>query len=106
MKFAALLACAAAFAQTTPPRATSRKAEPPKKEAPAPSQWPIQSLTVEGNQVFGRDQILAVAGLKVGQPAGKAEFEAARDRLVASGAFETVGYRFQPAPDQQGYVAT
>src|SRR6202035_5621526 len=35
----------------------------------------------------------------------KPEFDAARDRLVASGAFETVGYRFEPA-HQQGYAAT
>ena len=36
--------------------------------------------------------------------AGKPEFDAARDRLVASGSFETVGYRFEPA-NQQGYAA-
>ena len=110
MKFAVLLACAAAFAQTTPPRAPAKKAAPPKKESPAseaaPSKWPVQAVTVEGNQVFGREQILIVAGLKVGQLAGKPEFEAARDRLIASGAFETVGYKFEPGPDKLGYVAT
>jgi outer membrane protein assembly factor BamA len=50
--------------------------------------------------------VLAVAGIKIGQLAGRAEFDAARDRLVASGAFETVGYKFEPGADQQGYVAT
>src|SRR5215467_15734742 len=55
---------------------------------------------------LARDQILVVAGLKVGQLAGKPEFEAARDRLIASGAFETVGYKFEPGPDKLGYVAT
>jgi outer membrane protein insertion porin family len=110
MKFALLLACAAAFAQTTPPRAPAKKAAPQKKESPAPQaapdKWPIQAITVEGNRLFGREQILAVTGLKVGQLAGKPEFETARDRLVASGAFETVGYRFEPGPDKQGFVAT
>jgi len=38
--------------------------------------------------------LLAVAGLKIGQVAGKPEFDAARDKLVACGAFETVGYKF------------
>ena len=109
MKFALLLACATAFAQTTPPRAPAKKVPLPKKEAAAaaaPSKWPIQSLAVEGNRVLTRDQIVAVAGLKIGQLAGKPEFESARDRLVASGAFETVGYKFEPAPDKQGFVAT
>ncbi|HXA49403.1 MAG TPA: hypothetical protein VNV86_03825, partial [Candidatus Acidoferrum sp.] len=108
MRLALLLACASAFAQTARPPA--RKAPAPAKkaapDAPAPTQWPIQSLTVEGNKVFTRDQVLAVAALKVGQVAGKPEFEAARDRLVASGAFETVGYKFEPASDKQGFVAT
>jgi outer membrane protein assembly factor BamA len=110
MRLALLLACASALAQT--PRPPAKKAAPaPAKKAsapatPAPTQWPIQSLAVEGNKVFTRDQVLAVAGLKVGQVAGKPEFEAARDRLVASGAFETVGYKFEPAGDRQGFVAT
>src|SRR5258707_373415 len=109
MRLALLLACASAFAQTARPPA--KKAPAPAKkaaapDAPAPTQWPIQSLTVEGNKVFTRDQVLAVAGLNVGQVAGKPEFEAARDRLVASGAFETVGYKFEPASDKQGFVAT
>ncbi len=51
-------------------------------------------------------QVLAVAGLKIGQVAGEPEFDAARDRLLASGLFETVGYRFEPGPDGKGYRAT
>ena len=45
-----------------------------------------------------------MAGLKVGQIAGKAEFDAARDRLAGCGAFETVSYRFTPGPNG-GYAA-
>ena len=73
---------------------------------PTPDKWPIQSLTVEGNQVFPTAQILEVAGLKIGQLAGKPEFDDARDRLTASGAFETVGYKFVPAAPGKGYAAT
>ena len=73
---------------------------------PVPDKWPIQSLAVEGNQIFPTAQILAVAGLKIGQVAGKPEFDDARDRLTASGAFETVGYKFVPADAGKGYAAT
>lgn len=68
--------------------------------------WPIQTLSVEGNRHFPDGRILAVAGLKLGQMAGKQEFEAARDRLIATGLFETVGYRFAPAPGGKGYAAS
>jgi len=100
------LACAVASAQApkkaTPARKDSSKSAP----APAPNKWPIQKLTVEGNHAYAAEQVLNVAGLKVGQLAGRPEFEAARDRLVATGAFETVGYKFEAGEDKQGYVAT
>ena len=59
-----------------------------------------------GNRSYTREQVIQVAGLRIGQLAGKVEFEAARDRLVACGAFETVGYKFEPGAGKQGYVAT
>jgi outer membrane protein insertion porin family len=88
--------------------AQARGARPAQKkaEAPAPTKWPIISLQVAGNRNYSSEQVLAVAGLKVGQLAGKEEFDAARDRLVASGFFEMVGYRFAPAPGNDGSVAT
>jgi outer membrane protein assembly factor BamA len=101
-----VLACAVLPAQTT------RKSVPAKKEpakaapAPVPSKWPVEKLMVEGNHAYTAEQVLGVAGIKIGQLAGKPEFEAAHDRLVASGAFETVGYKFEPGEDKQGYVAT
>src|SRR5574340_1006113 len=72
----------------------------------APQRWPIETLSVEGNRNYTAAQILKVAGLAHGQMAGKEEFEAARDRLVATGAFETVGYRFAPGPNKKGYAAS
>lgn len=47
-----------------------------------------------------------MAGLRVGQSAGKTEFEAARERLAATGAFDRIGYRFAPAKNGNGYDAT
>src|SRR5436190_13023652 len=96
-------------------RAPSKKAAPPaqtpvpKQTAPAKAagaaKFPIESITVEGNRIFNRDQILAIAGLKVGQLAARPEFEAARDRLVAAGAFENVSYRFSATSKTEAYAA-
>ena len=61
---------------------------------------------MDGLKNYSQAQVLAAAGLKVGQLAGKADFEAARDRLVATGVFETVGYHFAPAADSSQYAAT
>jgi outer membrane protein insertion porin family len=97
-----LLASAISFAQTPPPK-PGRKTTAKKSDT---IQWPIQSLSVEGNRNFTSQQIIAVAGLKVGQIAAKADFDAARDRLVATGCFETVGYKFASSKDSSGYAAT
>ena len=97
-----MLACALGFAQ---PRPAQKKAAPAPPAAPA-GRWPIASLAIEGNRIFTRGQVLALAKLQVGQMAGKQEFDAARDRLLASGAFETVGYKFAQAPNGEGYAAT
>ncbi|HEX3880921.1 MAG TPA: POTRA domain-containing protein [Bryobacteraceae bacterium] len=95
----ALAVCAAA--QT---RAGRSPAAP--SASTRPSKWPIHSLAVEGNHVFPSTAVLAVAGLKIGELAGEPEFDAARDRLTATGAFETVGYKFTPSPDGKGFLAT
>ena len=68
--------------------------------------WPIENLTVEGNENYSASQILAVTGLKIGQLAGKEEFEAAQKLLEATGVFETVGYKFGPSANSNGYAAT
>ncbi len=93
-----------AFAQSRGGRAS--KAAAPAVAATTADQWPIQTLTVEGNHVFPTAAILAVAGVRIGQIAGRAEFEAARDRLTASGAFETVGYQFLPSANGKGFHAS
>src|ERR1035437_5612814 len=101
-----LLVAGAGFGQTPTKRAPAKKAAAAKKEEAAPSKWPVETLTVEGNHNYTREQVLEVAGLKVGQMAGKAEFEAARDRLTATGMFETVGYKFEPGANKKGFVAS
>src|ERR1044072_5249834 len=92
---ALLLLCAPASAQ--------------KKAAgkpPAPQRWPIASIRVLGLKNYSQQQAIAATGLRVGQLAGKEDFEAARDRLQATGVFETVGYQFAPAAGSNGYAAS
>ena len=110
-----LVAALTGFAQAPPApgRSTSSKDAPPKaaaaaKAAPAApaNKWPIVKLAVEGNRHYTSQQVLALAGLKAGQVAGKEEFDAARDRLLASGFFEMVAYTFEPAPGQDGEIGT
>src|SRR6267378_4510838 len=49
-----------------------------------PQRWPIERLTVEGLKNYSLQQALAATGLKTGQLAGRQDFEAARDRLLAT----------------------
>jgi outer membrane protein insertion porin family len=80
---------------------TSKRAKPPLP--PAPTAYTIENLTVVGNHAHPAEQILAAAGLRVGQKAGKLEFDAAREKLEATGTFDNVNYRFAPSQDGEGY---
>ena len=99
-----IVACALLPAQTRRPRKPAAK---PSAAAPAtdPSKWPLESFSVKGNSHYTREQIFAQSGLRLGQPVTKADFDTARDRLVASGAFISVNCGYEPAPDGKGYAA-
>jgi outer membrane protein insertion porin family len=73
---------------------------------PAPRSYTVEALTVRGNHAYTAAQILAAAGLSVGQKAGKSEFDAAREKLEATGAFDHVSYLFVPSKDGEGYDAS
>ncbi|MDX2181196.1 MAG: POTRA domain-containing protein [Bryobacteraceae bacterium] len=68
-------------------------------------EFPIATLNVEGNERYSTAAILEAAGLKAGQMASKPLFEAARDRLLATGVFDSVGYRYFNASDGKSYDA-
>ena len=68
--------------------------------------YPLTNLTVHGNKRFTPAEIAEASGLKIGQIVNKDIFDAARARLVASGAFESVGYEFKPNAAKNGYDAT
>ena len=67
--------------------------------------YPLESLRVTGAERVNSGRILAVAGLKIGQAVNKANFDAARERLMATGAFESVGYQYKPSTKKTGYDA-
>lgn len=98
---ASLLCCAAALAQPKPPQTRRDVVQPP-----APAFYPIEGIAVEGNNLYTQEQILAATGLRPGVPGGKVIFDMARDRLLATGYFTSVGYRFEPAPGGVTYLAS
>jgi outer membrane protein insertion porin family len=63
-------------------------------------------LQFAGNRRIASEKILAASGLKIGQGAEKEDFEAARARLLSTGAFESIGFEFQPDETGAGYDAT
>ena len=74
-------------------------AQPPKK-------YPLEALQIQGNKRIPTERIVAASGLKLGALVDKADFDAARQRLLDTGAFESVGYSFKPAATVTGYDTT
>jgi outer membrane protein insertion porin family len=67
--------------------------------------YPLEALRIQGNKQIPAEKIIAASGLKIGtRVQGKPEFDAARDRLLETGAFESVGYSFKPSLN--GYDTT
>ncbi len=93
-------------AQGTTKRKTTVKKPAAAAPAVQPKSWPLEALRVNGNRTIQEKRILAVAALKLGQLAGKAEFDAARDRILATGAFADVSYHFEPSKGGKGIQGT
>jgi outer membrane protein insertion porin family len=80
-----------------------KRATPPEPAAEAPTVFPLETLKVSGNRRIAADKILAAAAMKIGAPVVKEDFDKARARLLATGAFESVGYEFKPSAAKTGY---
>lgn len=83
----------------------AQKAAPP----PAPAvkaEAPLAAIHITGNRQITTERILAITDLKLGSVVSKGDFEAARQRLARTGAFETVGYVYKPAADGESYDLT
>lgn len=79
-----------------------------KRPAPAlatepPTVYPLETLKITGNARIPSEKIIAAAGLKIGAPATEQDFDRARNLLLATGAFESVGYEFKPSASNTGY---
>ncbi len=92
---------------------TAQKRKPrPGPAATKPTQtsahheFPLLRVSVIGNNVYTDQQIVAASGIRIGEPLDKAGFEAARDKLMKTGAFETISYKYGPTADGKGYEAT
>jgi outer membrane protein insertion porin family len=97
-----LLVSSICFAQQTHPK---RKPATDLAPGPAPTAYTVENLSVEGNHNYTAEQIYAVAGLRVGEKAGTKDFDAAREKLEKSGAFDHVSYHYAPSKDGEGYDA-
>src|SRR5277367_3963780 len=73
-----------------------------QKKQLAPAVFPLEAVHVDGNQKLAVDKILAVAELKIGEPVIRTDFDQARKRLMATGAFQSVAYEFKPSTDAKG----
>jgi outer membrane protein assembly factor BamA len=80
---ALLLVHGTGVAQTA--RRTAESAAAPKK---------LVAIQVKGTTHFSRDEIVAAAGLKIGDPVTDEDFKRASERLGKTGMFSDVGYAF------------
>lgn len=78
----------------------------PEPTTSGPTVFPLESLKVQGNQRISSEKIIEVSGLKIGATVIRGDFDSARDRLLATGAFESVGCAFKPSLSNQGYAGT
>jgi outer membrane protein insertion porin family len=74
---------------------TGLSAQAPASRLRTPSILPISAIAVTGNKTLKTEAILAVSGLKINDNGGPAVFDAASDRLLATGYFDTVSYTFR-----------
>ena len=87
-------------------RTAPRKPAPEQTEERDPLQWPIKEIRVEGAKFYTPEQVIEASGLKIGDTATKANFERARDRVLATGFYESFGWRYEPQPVPGGFIAT
>jgi outer membrane protein insertion porin family len=83
-----------------------RAAKSPAAAASSPGAAPVfalETLHIDGNTRIPAEKILAVSGLKIGSPVTKEDFDAARAKLLATGAFESVACEFKPSAARTGY---
>jgi outer membrane protein assembly factor BamA len=56
----------------------------------------LVAIRISGSHEFNETDVARASGLKINQTIGPAEFKNAADRLAATGAFASVGYKYGP----------
>ncbi len=86
------------------PKKAGEKSAPPASQPPGT--YLVGALKVLGNSNYSAAQVLGVAGLKIGDVVTVRDFDNAKGRLMATGAFESVGFSIEPDNVRRNYVAT
>ena len=87
------------FAYTQAPENSPVERTPESQESPQGPTATLKAVHAEGIQHLNEAQLIALSGLSVGSAVGKADLQAAADRLVQTGLFANVSYSFQSRED-------
>lgn len=93
-----LALCAAGQAPKARPQ--PKKPAAARKAAAQDEAYVLRQLKVTGLKHYTVEQVLPVLGLRLEQRVRMADIEKARDRLLATGCFEGVGWKYVLAPQQ------
>ena len=93
-------------AQQQPPVKKQRPAAAKPAADQKPQTNPLAEVLVNGSHHYDIDDIIAASGLRIGQRVRETDFEPARQRLMATGGFETISYGYKPMPNGDGYSLT
>jgi outer membrane protein assembly factor BamA len=83
---------------------TSTPARPQNPPAAATATAPLREIRADGLKSLTNPQVATISGLQIGADVGRNDLQGAADKLVQSGLFSHVTYKFQSRPD--GIVAT
>lgn len=73
---------------------------------PVETPFVLESLQITGNRQIRADRIIAVSGLRTGTTVQHSDFETARARLLATGAFQSVGFEYKATGKGRTYQGT
>src|SRR5438270_11886246 len=98
-----LLLAVPGFSQS--PARKKATAAPKAAETKRPT-FPLAQIVVKGNKRYTAQQVVHASGLKIGALVTDGMFDEAKERLMKTGAFESVSYQFGPDAEGKGYVGT
>src|SRR5712692_10335566 len=70
-------------------------AGPASPQTPDNATASLREVHADGEKILSEAQVAALTGLAVGSPVGRADLQAAADKLVQTGLFAKVSYNFQ-----------